>query len=132
VAVELSGQEPKRDSQRPADWMWFYPAIGGLRCDGNLIRPPWVEWLKCWRALTVFGLGAATRIYVAVGSTDMRKGFEGLANALREMAPASERQDDSLSLFCYSVVSRQPMLILLVSANRGARMPSISEAWLNQ
>jgi hypothetical protein len=26
----------------------------------------------------MFGLGAATRIYVAVGPTDMRKSFEGL------------------------------------------------------
>jgi transposase len=26
----------------------------------------------------MFGLGAATQIYVAVGATDMRKGFEGL------------------------------------------------------
>ena len=27
----------------------------------------------------MFGLGAATRIYVALGATDMRKGFDGLA-----------------------------------------------------
>jgi transposase len=26
----------------------------------------------------VFGLGAATRIYLAPGATDMRKGFNGL------------------------------------------------------
>ena len=26
----------------------------------------------------MFGLGPATRIYLAVGSTDLRKGFEGL------------------------------------------------------
>jgi IS66 Orf2 like protein len=32
----------------------------------------------------VFGLGAATRIYVAVGSTDMRKGFEGLYGLVRD------------------------------------------------
>jgi transposase len=32
----------------------------------------------------VFGLGAATRIYVAVGSTDMRKGFEGLFGLVRD------------------------------------------------
>jgi hypothetical protein len=42
-----------------------------------------------------------------------------------EIAPANERQDDSLSLFCYSVVARQPMLIFLVSANRGATMSGI-------
>jgi hypothetical protein len=27
----------------------------------------------------MFGLGPATRIYLAAGATDMRKGFEGLA-----------------------------------------------------
>jgi len=26
----------------------------------------------------VFGLGPATRVYLAVGATDLRKGFEGL------------------------------------------------------
>ena len=26
----------------------------------------------------MFGIGLATKVYVAVGSTDMRKGFEGL------------------------------------------------------
>ena len=26
----------------------------------------------------MFGLGPATRVYLAVGATDMRKGFEGL------------------------------------------------------
>ncbi len=26
----------------------------------------------------MFGFGAATRIYLAAGATDMRKGFEGL------------------------------------------------------
>jgi transposase len=31
----------------------------------------------------VFGLGPATRIYLAVGSTDMRKGFEGLYGLVR-------------------------------------------------
>ena len=25
----------------------------------------------------MFGLGAATRVYLAVGATDLRKGFEG-------------------------------------------------------
>ena len=32
----------------------------------------------------MFGLGAATRIYVAVGPTDMRKGFEGLFGLVKE------------------------------------------------
>jgi len=32
----------------------------------------------------MFGLGAATRIYVAVGPTDMRKSFEGLFGLVKE------------------------------------------------
>ena len=32
----------------------------------------------------MFGLGAATRIYVAVGATDVRKGFEGLFGLVKE------------------------------------------------
>ena len=47
----------------------------------------------------MFGLGAATRIYVAVGSTDMRKGFEGLYGLVRdqlELDPLSGH----LCLFC--------------------------------
>jgi transposase len=32
----------------------------------------------------MFGLGPATRIYVAVGATDMRKGFDGLYGLARD------------------------------------------------
>jgi len=32
----------------------------------------------------VFGLGGATRIYLAPGATDMRKGFEGLYGLVRD------------------------------------------------
>lgn len=32
----------------------------------------------------MFGFGAATRIYVATGSTDMRKGFDGLYGLIRD------------------------------------------------
>lgn len=32
----------------------------------------------------MFSMGAATRIYVAVGATDMRKGFNGLEGLIRE------------------------------------------------
>jgi len=34
--------------------------------------------------LSVFGLGPATRIYVAAGATDMRKNFEGLYGLVRD------------------------------------------------
>ena len=32
----------------------------------------------------MFGIGPATRIYLAAGSTDMRKGFEGLHGLVRD------------------------------------------------
>ena len=32
----------------------------------------------------MFGLGPATRIYVALGATDMRKGFDGLYGLVRD------------------------------------------------
>ena len=32
----------------------------------------------------MFGIGPATRIYLAAGSTDMRKGFEGLYGLVRD------------------------------------------------
>jgi hypothetical protein len=35
-------------------------------------------WCKCWRGCRVFGIGRATRIYLAPGATNLRKGFEGL------------------------------------------------------
>ncbi len=47
----------------------------------------------------MFGLGPATRIYLAVGSTDMRKGFEGLYGLVRDhlgLDPLSGH----LCLFC--------------------------------
>src|SRR6201998_594927 len=47
----------------------------GLRCSG---------WYRYWRRSKVFGFGAATRIYLAAGATDMRKGFEGLYGLVRD------------------------------------------------
>jgi hypothetical protein len=35
-------------------------------------------------ALAVFGLGPATRIYLAAGVTDVREGFEGLCGLVRD------------------------------------------------
>src|SRR3954447_22974951 len=42
------------------------------------------RWLPCWSTFDMFGVGSATRIYVAAGSTDMRKGFEGLFGLVRD------------------------------------------------
>ena len=38
--------------------------------------------------MPVFGLGPATRIYLAAGVTDMRKGFEGLYGLVRDRCRA--------------------------------------------
>jgi transposase len=32
----------------------------------------------------VFGLGPATRVYLAVGATDLRKGFEGIFGLVKD------------------------------------------------
>ena len=47
----------------------------------------------------MFGLGAATRIYLAVGSTDMRKGFEGLYGLVRDQL-GLDPLSGHLCLFC--------------------------------
>jgi transposase len=47
----------------------------------------------------MFGLGTATRVYLAIGATDMRKGFEGLHGLVRhrlDLDPLSGH----LFLFC--------------------------------
>jgi transposase len=57
----------------------------------------------------VFGLGAATRIYLAVGATDMRKGFNGLYGLVRDRL-----QEEPLSghvfLFCNAPRNRLKLL----------------------
>jgi len=47
----------------------------------------------------MFGLGAATRIYLAVGSTDMRKGFDGLYGLVRDQL-GLDPLSGHLCLFC--------------------------------
>ena len=47
----------------------------------------------------MFGLGPATRIYLAVGSTDMRKGFEGLYGLVRDQL-GLDPLSGHLCLFC--------------------------------
>ena len=58
----------------------------------------------------MLGLGAATRIYVAVGSTDRRKGFEGLYGLVRDRLGA-----DPLSghLFLFSNRTRTRLKALV-------------------
>jgi transposase len=47
----------------------------------------------------VFGLGPATRIYLAAGVADMRKGFEGLYGLVRDRL-SCEPLSGHLFLFC--------------------------------
>ena len=63
----------------------------------------------------MFGFGPATRIYVATGATDMRKGFEGLYGLVRD-----HLQCDPLSghVFLFSN-SRRNRLRLLVFDGSG-------------
>ena len=50
----------------------------------------------------MFGLGPATRVYVATGATDMRKGFEGLYGLVRDHLSA-----DPLSGHLFLFANRQ-------------------------
>jgi transposase len=57
----------------------------------------------------MFGVGTATRVYLAVGATDMRKGFEGLHGLVRqrlELDPLSGH----LFLFCNRTRTRLKVL----------------------
>jgi transposase len=57
----------------------------------------------------VFGVGAATRIYVATGATDLRKGFDGLYGLVRDQLLC-----DPLSghLFLFANAQRNRLKIL--------------------
>jgi transposase len=65
--------------------------------------------LQCWSGGSVFGLGAATRIYLAPGATDMRKGFDGLFGLVRDQLLC-----DPLSghLFLFSNAQRNRLKII--------------------
>ena len=58
----------------------------------------------------MFGFGPATRIYVATGATDMRKGFEGLYGLVRDRL-----QCDPLSgyVFLFSNARRNRLRLLV-------------------
>jgi transposase len=47
----------------------------------------------------MFGIGSATKIYLAVGATDMRKGFDGLYGLVRQRLQA-DPLSGHLFLFC--------------------------------
>ena len=62
----------------------------------------------------MFGLGAATRIYLAPGATDMRKGFNGLYGLVRDQLLC-----DPLSghLFLFSNAQRNRLKVLFWDAS---------------
>jgi transposase len=57
----------------------------------------------------VFGLGPATRIYVALGATDLRKGFDGLYGIVRDQL-GLEVRTGHLFLFCNARRNRLKIL----------------------
>ena len=57
----------------------------------------------------MFGLGAATKVYLAPGATDMRKGFEGLYGVVRERL-SCEPTSGHLFLFCNARRNRLKIL----------------------
>ncbi len=73
----------------------------------------------------MFGLGPATRIYLAAGVTGMRKGFEGLYGLVRDRL-SCEPLSGHLFLFCDGQRNRLKVLVwdgsgLWVCANRHGR-----------
>lgn len=58
----------------------------------------------------MFGLGPATRIYVATGATDMRKGYEGLYGLVRDRL-LCEPRSGHVFLFCNRQRNRVKVLL---------------------
>ena len=58
----------------------------------------------------MFGLGPATRIYLAAGVADMRKGFEGLYGLVRDRL-SCEPLSGHLFLFCNAQRNRLKVLV---------------------
>ena len=57
----------------------------------------------------MFGLGPATKIYVALGATDLRKGFDGLYGIVRDQL-GLEVRTGHLFLFCNARRNRLKIL----------------------
>ena len=58
----------------------------------------------------MFGFGPATRIYLAVGATDMRKGYEGLYGLVRDRLQCSPLSGH-VFLFCNAERNRLKLLV---------------------
>jgi transposase len=57
----------------------------------------------------MFGLGPATKVYLALGATDMRKGFDGLYGLVRDRL-SCEPTSGHLFLFCNARRNRLKIL----------------------
>ena len=57
----------------------------------------------------MFGIGPATRIYLALGATDMRKGFEGLYGLVRDRLQL-EPLSGHVFIFCNKARNRTKVL----------------------
>jgi transposase len=57
----------------------------------------------------MFGLGPATRIYLAIGATDMRKSFEGLYGLVRDRL-LCEPRSGHVFLFCNAQRNRLKLM----------------------
>src|SRR6201998_604722 len=74
------------------------------------MRRSCVGWSRHWKdSRFVLGLGPATRIYVALGATDMRKGFDGLYGIVRDRLGLEVR---SGHLFLFANSRRNRLKIL--------------------
>jgi transposase len=84
IPVEISQARQGDGSDRGGEllvWLWSGRRIevrGGF--DAKVLQ----QLVRVLEQAWVFGLGPATRIYLAVGATDMRKGFEGLYGLVRD------------------------------------------------
>lgn len=58
----------------------------------------------------MFSVGPATRVYLAVGATDMRKGFEGLYGLVRDRL-CCDPLSGHLFLFCNTQKNRLKVLV---------------------
>jgi transposase len=74
----------------------------------------------------VFGLGPATRIYVALGATDMRKGFDGLHGIVRDKLGLEVRTGH---LFLFANARRNRLKILYWDGSAFERLERGRFSW---
>src|SRR5580700_2395008 len=80
------------------------PGAAGFRCGhlGTIVE-------RLGEGIAVFGIGPATRIYLALGATDMRKGFEGLYGLVRDRLQL-EPLSGHVFIFCNKARNRTKIL----------------------